>query len=266
MRKFIVVIFPNETTAYEGTRAFKELSAEGSLALYGMTVVAKDADGKIAVKQDADPGPLGTAVGAFTGSLIGLLGGPVGVVIGLGGGALLGSLSDLYNLGVSADFIQQVSQELTPGRFALIADVDEEWITPLDTRREGIGGILVREWRPDVEDALYLREVNARKAEIAQLKAELAQAREESQAKLKARVEEAQAKLHDAMDRAQAWLDQREEETQAKVNALAEQAAKAGDEARAKIEQRLREVRADYARRSEKMKQARELAKEALAP
>jgi uncharacterized membrane protein len=266
MRKFIVVIFPNETAAYEGTQAFKQLNAEGSLALYGMTVVTKDADGTLSVKQSADQGPLGTAVGTLTGGLIGLIGGPVGVVIGLGGGALIGSLSDLYNLGVSADFVQEVSQELTPGRTAVITEVDEEWITPLDTRIEAIGGIVVREWRTEVEDELYLREVHARKAELAELKAEFAHAREENRAKLKARVEDAQSKLQDSLNRAQAWLDQRDAETEAKVKALEEQAAKSRADTRAKIEKRTAEMRADYNRRAAKMKQSWELAKEALAP
>lgn len=264
MRKFIVVILPSETAAYEGTRAFKELNAEGSLTLYGMTVVAKEADGTLSIKQAADQGPLGTAAGTLTGGLIGLIGGPVGVALGLGGGALIGSLSDLYNLGVSADFVQTVSQELTPGRFALIADVDEEWVTPLDTRMVAIGGIVVREWRADVEDALYLREVNARKAELAELKAEFTHAREENKAKLKARIEDAQAKLQDSLDRAQTWLEQRGAETEAKIKALEEQAVKTRDKAKTKIDQRIAEMREDYRWRAEKLTQARELTKEAL--
>jgi hypothetical protein len=175
-------------------------------------------------------------------------------------------VSDLYNLGVSADFVQKVSQELMPGRYALIADADEEWVTPLDTRIEAIGGIVVREWRIDVEDELYLREVNARKAELAELKAEFAQAREENRVKLKARIEDAQAKLQDSLNRAQAWLDQRDAETEAKIEALEEQAAKAREDTRTQIEKRITEMRADYNRRAAKMKQSWELAKEALTP
>jgi uncharacterized membrane protein len=266
MRKFIVGIFPNETTAYEGTQAFQQLDAEGSLTLYGMTVITKDANGDLSVKQSADQGPLGMAVGTLTGGLIGLLGGPVGMVIGLGGGALIGSVSDLFNLGVSADFVRQVSEELTLSRTAVITDVDEEWVTPLDMRIEAIGGVVVREWHADVEDELYLREVNARKAELAELKTEFAQAREENRVKVKARIEEAQTRLSDSLNRAQAWLDQRKAETEAKVNALQEQAAKVRDENKAKIEKRIAEIREDYNRRGAKMKQSWELAKEALAP
>lgn len=264
MRKFIVVIFPNETTGYEGARAFKQLNAEGSLTLYGMTIVAKNTEGTLSVVESADKGPLGTAVGTLTGGLIGLLGGPVGAVIGLGSGALIGSASDLFNLGVSADFIQEVSQELTPGKVAVIADADEEWVTPLDSRMEAIGGIVVREWRNDVEDELYLREVNARKAELAQLKAEIAQANEENRAKLKARMEEAQTRLKDSLDRANAWLDQRKEETEAKAQSLHEQAARAREDRRTKIDKRIADMREDYHRRAAKLEQARELTKEAL--
>ena len=54
----------------------------GSITLYARGVIAKDAGGKVTVKEAADEGPLGTAVGLATGSLIGLLGGPVGVAIG----------------------------------------------------------------------------------------------------------------------------------------------------------------------------------------
>lgn len=266
MRKFVVVIFPDETKAYEGTRAFQELDAEGSLTLYGMSVVIKGADGTLSLKRAADQGPLGTASGMLAGSLIGLLGGPMGAALGLGSGALIGGAFDLVNLGVSADFIQTVSQELTPGRAALITDVDEEWVTPLDTRMEAIGGVVAREWRTDFEDDQYQRELNARKAELAQLKAEFAQAREENRARLKSRIEEAQSRLHSAMDRANAWMAQRKHETEARAAALQERAANAGHIARSKTEQRVAELREDHHRRSEILKQAGELAKEALRP
>lgn len=50
MSKYGVVVFPDESNAYEGERAFDELHKEGSLSLYGLAVVAKDADGKATVK------------------------------------------------------------------------------------------------------------------------------------------------------------------------------------------------------------------------
>jgi uncharacterized membrane protein len=256
MSKFVVVTFPDEAKAYAGTRAFKELDAEGSLTLYGLAVIAKGPDGKVSIKEAVDPGPLGTAVGALTGGLVGLLGGPVGAAVGLAGGTLIGSWSDLFDVGVGAGFLEQVSQELTPGKTAVVAEVDEIWIAPLDIRMDAIGGKVVREWRIDVESEQYEKEVAALKAEVAQLKAEYAQARDEARAKLEARIDQAQTKLQDASDRAQAWIDRRRQETDAKVKALQARAAKANAEAKAKAEQRVAELRADYERRSTKLKQA----------
>jgi uncharacterized membrane protein len=75
----------------------------------------------------------------------------VGAVVGYGTGATVGVLSDIYNAGVSAgvgvDFVDTVSEKLTPGKTAVIAEVAEEWVTPLDTRMETIGGDVIRESR-----------------------------------------------------------------------------------------------------------------------
>ncbi len=88
---------------------------------------------------------------------------------------LLGSISDLLNVGVGADFLDKVSRGLAPGKAAVIAEVDEDWVTPLNTRMEAIGGSVVREWRSDFEEAEIAKASAANKAELAQLKAEMAQ-------------------------------------------------------------------------------------------
>ena len=82
MDKMLVVVFDSELKAYEGSKALQELQNEGSINLYAKAVIARDASGKVAVKQQGDMGPVGTAVGLLTGSLIGLIGGPVGLAIG----------------------------------------------------------------------------------------------------------------------------------------------------------------------------------------
>jgi uncharacterized membrane protein len=59
---------------------------DGDISLYATAVIAKDSTGGIHVKQSADSGPIGTAVGLFTGSMVGLLAGPVGMAIGAAAG------------------------------------------------------------------------------------------------------------------------------------------------------------------------------------
>ena len=61
MSKFAVIIFLNENMAYEGTRALKELHAEGSIVLFSEAVIAKDGAGVISVKDAASDGPLSDA-------------------------------------------------------------------------------------------------------------------------------------------------------------------------------------------------------------
>lgn len=263
--KYIVVIFPNEAKAYEGMRALKDLQGDGSLLVYGTAVVAKDANGKFAVKQAADAGPLGLGVGSLLGGLIGMFGGPVGAAVGMGYGAMVGGLSDLYYSGAGVDFVNKVAEELTPGKTALIAEVAEEWVTPLDTRMEAIGGVVMREWRSDFEDEQIEKESAARKAELAQLKAEYTRAAEERKTKLKAQMGEAQAKLNATAERTQGRIRQLEQEAQAKIDQLQGQTAKAKGDAKVKIERQIAEIQADYNRRSGKLKQAWELTKQALA-
>jgi uncharacterized membrane protein len=260
MSKFVVTTFGSEANAYEGTRALKELHAAGDLTLYGLAVITKDAAGKLSVKEAPDD-LAGTAVGARTGALLGILGGPAGVIVGM----LLGSVSDLLNIGVGTEFVDKVSGELAPGKAAVIAEIDEDWVTPLNTRIEAIGGSVVREWRSDFEEAEIAKETAADKAELAQLKAELAQSGAEAKAKLQKRISEVKAKLDDLSGQAQAKLQKLEKDTTAKITALNDQVAKAAAANKARVKERLVELLADHDRRVAKLRQAGALIKEALA-
>jgi uncharacterized membrane protein len=265
MDKMIVVVFDSESKAYEGSKALKELHDEGSITLYASAVIAKDAGGKVTVKEAADEGPLGTGIGLLTGSLIGLLGGPVGVAVGAYVGTFGGMLYDLANVGVGEDFLAEVGRQLQPGKTAVVAEVGEDWSMPVDTRMEATGGVVLRRGLGDVQDALIERDSDALEAEIAQLKAEYAQAKGDAKAKLQAKMDATKAKLQATHDRAKAALEAAKQKSDAKIKSLQEQAAKAKGDAKAKIEARVTEVRSDYKRRNDKLKQAWELTKQALA-
>ena len=43
MDRMLVVVFDNENKAYEGKKALQQLDAEGSINLYGYSVLAKGA-------------------------------------------------------------------------------------------------------------------------------------------------------------------------------------------------------------------------------
>jgi uncharacterized membrane protein len=73
MDRMLVVVFDNESKAYEGKNALQQLDGEGSISVYGYAVLAKNADGTATVKQGDDVGPIGTLLGTSLGSLIGVL-------------------------------------------------------------------------------------------------------------------------------------------------------------------------------------------------
>ena len=243
----------------------KELDAEGSLTLYGMAVIAKDAKGNISTKAAADAGPLGTAVGTLVGGLLGVIGGPVGSLAGAAGGALIGSVGDLFDYGVGADFVEKVAAELAPGKAAIIAEIGEDWTTPLDTQMETFGGTVLRTWRADFEDDQIENEIAAERAELAELKAEHAQAKQEVESKAccENRADEGQSQKIGGPRQSQ--LDALHQETQAKIAALEKQFTGAREDAREKINHRIAALRARHEKRAAKLKQAGQLTKEALA-
>jgi hypothetical protein len=217
------------------------------------------------VKERHGKRPFHAAVRAVVGGLVGLIGGPPVAALGAAGGAVAGGWRDALDLGVGLDFVDEVSRELMPGKSAILAEIEEDWVTPLDSRMEAAGGVVLRAWRDNLEDERIRREAERRRAELAQLQAERAQARQEWQARLEARIEEARTKCQAVCDRVQARIDRLAEETDAKIEALHDQVA-ARKEGKERIEERIAEIRADHDRRAAQLKQAWELTKDALAP
>ncbi len=265
MDKMLVVVFDSELKAYEGSKALQDLQREGSIDLYAKAVITRDATGKVVVKQEDDMGPISTAVGLLTGSLIGLIGGPVGVAIGASLGTYSGLLFDMVKLGVGEDYLSEVEQSLLPGKSAVVAEVWEEWSLPVDARMEALGGVVFRRSRSEVVDTQIELDMAALKADLAALEAERDQATGEAKAKLQKKVDAAKAKLQAAQDEFVARIEASQKETEAKILSLQKQAAKESGERKSKREARIAELKADQKRRSDLLKQAWELTKEALS-
>lgn len=236
MDRMLVVVFDTEKKAYEGKQALLQLDGEGSIVLYAYAVVAKDAAGTVTVKQSDDQGPLGSLIGTSLGSLIGLLGGPVGLAVGASLGLVAGSTVDLSNARVGGDFVDDVSKQLRPNRFAVVAEVQEEWTTPVDTRMEATGGIVFRRALSDVEDTIDDEDTAAMQADLAQLKAEHAQARADRKAKLQEKVDRLDSKIQARLEKAKEQRQAAQQRAKAKVEilktkaaALKAKAAQAGD-------------------------------------
>jgi uncharacterized membrane protein len=271
MSKFIVSVFPDEVKAYDGLHALQHLHADGTVTVYGTAVLQRQADGTLSVKESAGLGPVGLGMGGVIGALIGIFGGPIGGAIGLGAGSMVGYLRDYFHAEVNDEFLSTVAGELMPGKFAVVAEVSEEWTAPINVSMEGAGGTVVRVWREDYVDGLFERRADLIRDDLTRREAEQkmkhAEARaERMDAKLSDQTEDARQQLEKTAQKARERLDQSRDEMEAKLDALNRQAADAKPETKLRIQQRVAELRKEFGAREKLLNHAYELTQQALHP
>ncbi len=225
MDRMLVVVFDNETKAHEGKNALLMLEGEGSITIYACALVSKNADGSVTVNEGVDTGPLGTLVGTLVGCIIGLLGGPAGFAIGGAAGLAIGGTADINHSRISKDFIDDVIKALLPNRFAVVAEIQEEWMTPLDIRMEPLGGIVFRRSLSDVKHTIHEEHVAAMKADLARMRAEYAKAHADRKAKLQEKINQLDSKIQTQLQKAEDKREAAERQAQAKVQVLKAKAA-----------------------------------------
>jgi uncharacterized membrane protein len=265
MNRMLVVVFDNESRANEGAQALRQLHADGSISLYGMGVIARDAAGHVSVKQAAAQSLNGTGVGLAVGCLIGLLGGPAGLAIGAVTGTAIGALRDYWTAGVGIDFVAEAEKALRPGKVAVVAEVEEDWVIPVDDRMEAAGGIVSRCARADVAADQFDRDIGVLKADLAGLKLEAKQAGVNAKARMDAKVASASSGAEAAVARARQRIDEVESEGAARLNALGEQMGKSTGAFKVSMEKRMAEVKGAYDARAAKLRDAWHQAREAFS-
>jgi uncharacterized membrane protein len=231
MDRMLVVVFDNEEKAYQGQRELRKLEREGEIYLYGTGVIAKNENGVVHVREDDDDGILGGLVGTSLGTVIGLLGGPIGVAIGATAGLTMGAAVDLDRTVIGEDFIDDVRDRLLPGMAAVVADLEEDWTTPVDVAMEDLGGIVFRRSLSDVRHTIHQEEVAAMKADLVQLKAERAQARADRKVKINDKINQLESKIQARLQKSKERRETAELQAQYKANALRAKA----EVARAKV-------------------------------
>jgi len=252
----LVVVFNNETKAYDGINALRDLDLNGDITLYADAIVSRDTTGQLHIEQQADEGPIGTATGLFTGSLLGLLGGPIGVAVGAGVGAVTGVAFDISKDDVSASFVDEVSSALVKGKAAVLAEIEESWTVPLDTRMESLGGIVFRRLRDEVAEDQLVREAEALPLEYQDTQDELKQASLPEKVRITRALTLAEDKARMLNEQIRRKEDEAKWELDAKVSKINEQKSNAGDRRRARLEKRIDGLKGNYLVRMDKLKHA----------
>ncbi|MBI4915674.1 MAG: DUF1269 domain-containing protein [Acidobacteria bacterium] len=227
MERMLVVVFDNEKKAYEGESALTQLEREGLLTIYERAVIVKHAEGTVSLKQADVEAPLGSLAGSAVGGLVGLLGGPVGVAVGAASGLALGALYDVDSARIGEDFLDDVSKSLTPNKVAVVAEVEEEWTTPVDARMEALGGTVLRRALWEVQETRREEEIAAMKADLEQLKSEISKAQADRRAKLQKKIDQLQAKVDAQVEKAKQRRAAFEARQTAKRDVLKQNAATA---------------------------------------
>jgi len=163
MRNFVSVVFDTSGEAYDGLHELWNLDREGDVTVHGTAVVHRDSVGRLVVDTDQTDPPLATAVGAGIGALLGALAGPAGAAIGAGGGAALGAatgaaaglIADVDRADVESEAGSETRFVLQPGQHAVIADVSEDWTTPINERMKRLGGTVYRRSRDAIRDEAW---------------------------------------------------------------------------------------------------------------
>src|SRR5262245_37725826 len=156
--RVIVAVFGTQNQAYDAAARMQRLDDDGIIKIKRGAIATKDAKGNLTVPDSKHVGSAwGLLGGGLIGGLLGAMLGPVGVAagaaasaaaagaaVGAATGGALGAVGDLTELGLSEDFIDDVSTEIYPGETALIVEVDEGSTEPTDRAVSQYGGRIYR--------------------------------------------------------------------------------------------------------------------------
>jgi uncharacterized membrane protein len=265
MNEMFVAVFNTEDEAIKGIRTLKDLHQEGGISLYSWAVIVKDPDGPISVKQDSGQPHVGTALGLLLGGIVGILGGPAGTAVGASIGGYVGLLADWARYGIDLKFLDDVGKTLGPGKAAILAEIEQSWISVIETRMEEQGATVFRRFRTDVMEDQLLEEERVHEKELQDLIDQLDGTDAASRATLEKRMAGTKQQLAAIQDRAKVGIAGKKAEMDLKVRTLLAQAETAAAAARSQIETRIEEAKADFEIRSKKLNQAWSLAKRALS-
>jgi uncharacterized membrane protein len=226
MDRMLVVVFDNDAKAYEALKKLQDLDDERSLTLYAYAIVKRNPDGTLTTEKSDDVGPVGTLLGTSLGSVIGLLGGPTGAVVGGTAGMTAGSFFDLHNARIGSDYLEDVSKALTSNKTAVVAQIDEDWITPVDSRMEELGGDVYRRGLSEARDAANKEDLAAMKADLAQFKAEHGKAAADRQAKIQLKINQLDTKIQAHQQKVQEQVQAAARVAEAKVRRAQDSAVK----------------------------------------
>ena len=151
MADALAILFDSDDEAMLALRNLREIERAGQIAFNDTAVVARDAEGRLHVKNELDSS---TETGMTVGAIVGTLFGPLGLIAGLVGGAAIGSST---GNGVDDGFVDEVERQLAPDKSALFLAIKDARADALVAALNPFHGHVIRSTlTPDAEEVLNL--------------------------------------------------------------------------------------------------------------
>jgi uncharacterized membrane protein len=127
-QSLVFAVYDNDKAARDAFAAMKESQRKGVIRIDSFAVISKDDKGRVHVKSTQRRH---ARTGAIVGALVGVLGGPIGMAAGAAAGGGIGYLSG-RSVGIPRDRIEEIKSSLEPGSSAIIAVLEERWVSDLE--------------------------------------------------------------------------------------------------------------------------------------
>ncbi|WP_111707669.1 DUF1269 domain-containing protein [Lutibacter citreus] len=145
MANILVIPFKEDTKALEALHKIKELDSYGDITLYDHLMVRKVDENHYELLNDQTAGEgWRTLTGGAIGGLFGSIAGPVGFVIGLYSGLTVGAVIDVGRYNFEDNFIKKISNKMTVGTIAIVAEVSENSSVFIDDALRSYSSEIIR--------------------------------------------------------------------------------------------------------------------------
>ena len=134
----MAAVFSDVSQAETVLKQVQQMDKDGTIDVIDAVVASRAVDGKISIKETAELTPKkGLKRGAVIGGVIGLIFPPSllgSAILGGGIGAIVGKFSDR---GFDNDVLKEWAEGLEPGTSAVVAVVEQRWVTSLENAIDG---------------------------------------------------------------------------------------------------------------------------------
>lgn len=138
-------VFPNTAEAKASLNELVELHDKGAIELIDAAVMVRDQDGTLIISERGEITPKkGARRGALIGAAVAVLFPPsllASAALGAAAGAVTGKVTDQ---GLENEMLEQIAEELAPGKSAIIAVIDHTWYPEMVEAMDGYDRILSR--------------------------------------------------------------------------------------------------------------------------